>query len=449
MKKSNSKAFTIVELVIVIAIIAILAAVLIPTFAAIIKKANLSNDRQNVRNMNTVLVAEVIPDTQFASAGKAIIALYNAGWNEGRLNAYNRDYHYAYSLEKNRMYLIDDQNQIVFPDNEVELSSLWGLYMDDRTSFTPGITKYVAIKNITNSDHYNELFNTSGYVIDLNDHFIAVDATASGNVTASNGIVIKGADQGTGASDAYEVVEAVSSEPATANKTTTTELRALTSDVVYDDSTKTLTVNNKVFTKRVHIYDPNMNVVFNDCVFYGEGIQFDDGTGAHDGIKGTLRNCQFIDIGNKQWAVMLERSLEMDGCTFVNLKTRGALQAYDDSKDMVIDIKNCVFEGVSEEYPVIRFVAKDTEHVSITSVENKKFASFSITGCEFKALNQATAIIGCRDSNAPLYDYTGEAGQPTVTFSNNKISSDIPKDKYVTGVSAGNTLADLLEASAN
>ena len=42
MKKLNKKGFTIVELEIVIAVIAILAAVMIPTFSGIIKKANQS-----------------------------------------------------------------------------------------------------------------------------------------------------------------------------------------------------------------------------------------------------------------------------------------------------------------------------------------------------------------------------------------------------------------------
>ena len=40
MKRNNKKGFTIVELVIVIAVIAILAGVLIPTFSGIIDKAN-------------------------------------------------------------------------------------------------------------------------------------------------------------------------------------------------------------------------------------------------------------------------------------------------------------------------------------------------------------------------------------------------------------------------
>lgn len=55
MKRSNRKGFTIVELVIVIAIVAILAAVLIPTFGSIINKANASKDTVLVRNLNTAL----------------------------------------------------------------------------------------------------------------------------------------------------------------------------------------------------------------------------------------------------------------------------------------------------------------------------------------------------------------------------------------------------------
>ena len=46
MKRNNKKGFTIVELVIVIAVIAILAGVLIPTFAGIVSKANKSAAQQ-------------------------------------------------------------------------------------------------------------------------------------------------------------------------------------------------------------------------------------------------------------------------------------------------------------------------------------------------------------------------------------------------------------------
>ena len=54
----NNKGFTIVELVIVIAVVAILAAVLIPTFSSIVKKANISSDMQTARTMGVILTAE-------------------------------------------------------------------------------------------------------------------------------------------------------------------------------------------------------------------------------------------------------------------------------------------------------------------------------------------------------------------------------------------------------
>ena len=56
-KKMNKKGFTIVELVIVIAVIAILAAVLIPTFAGVVGKANASKALQKVKNAYTATLA--------------------------------------------------------------------------------------------------------------------------------------------------------------------------------------------------------------------------------------------------------------------------------------------------------------------------------------------------------------------------------------------------------
>ena len=84
MKRSNKKGFTIVELVIVIAIIAILAAVLIPTFASLIQKANVSKDTQLVRNLNTALVADNAEHKTMQSALDAAAAF---GYDVGKINA--------------------------------------------------------------------------------------------------------------------------------------------------------------------------------------------------------------------------------------------------------------------------------------------------------------------------------------------------------------------------
>jgi len=59
MKKLNKKGFTIVELVIVIAVIAILAAVLIPTFTTVIAKSRASAALQTAKNA----LENVVSDT--------------------------------------------------------------------------------------------------------------------------------------------------------------------------------------------------------------------------------------------------------------------------------------------------------------------------------------------------------------------------------------------------
>ncbi len=80
--KRNKKGFTIVELVIVIAVIAILAAVLIPTFSSLIEKANESSDIQAVREMNIALMnEEALTGEKPADIGEAADIISKAGYN--------------------------------------------------------------------------------------------------------------------------------------------------------------------------------------------------------------------------------------------------------------------------------------------------------------------------------------------------------------------------------
>ena len=62
MKRNNKKGFTIVELVIVIAVIAILSAVLIPTFGSVITDANKNAAQQEARNAYTKYIQACTDD---------------------------------------------------------------------------------------------------------------------------------------------------------------------------------------------------------------------------------------------------------------------------------------------------------------------------------------------------------------------------------------------------
>lgn len=58
MKKRSKKGFTLIEMLIVIAIIAILAAIAIPTFSSQLTKANEAVDDANLRSAASLAVAE-------------------------------------------------------------------------------------------------------------------------------------------------------------------------------------------------------------------------------------------------------------------------------------------------------------------------------------------------------------------------------------------------------
>ncbi|MBQ4273722.1 MAG: prepilin-type N-terminal cleavage/methylation domain-containing protein [Clostridia bacterium] len=436
MKKSNRKGFTIVELVIVIAVIAILAAVLIPTFSNLIKRANLSNDQSFVKNMNTILLAEGTIDP-FKTAGDAIDALNRNGF-AGKYEPYTTGYHYCYSLENNKMYLIDEEGEVVYPKDDVDKATLWGLYTDNQNSVVSGVTKYVAMANITNSAHYNEAFKSGTYTIDLNDHFVAVETDLT-DVTADNGIVISGPTAGEGTASDYELIQ-------NGGKIQSDKLN--TYGELKDG---VLTISKKIFTEFVLTTETDVNVIFDDCIFYGEGVQFNDANAANADVVGTLKNCQFIDTQEGRWAILSNISVNVIDCTFTNLNGRGAIQIQEQAPDMEINISGCTFTGNGKEYPMIRFVGTDKDDGKGNDYRYATTAgikSLTISGCDFVALNKATGILGCRDTESKLYNYTytGAEGQPTVVKFENNTFAEAIGGKYIVDAGESN-LGTLLGAS--
>ena len=115
MKASKKRGFTIVELIIVIAVIAILAAVLIPTFSNLISRANESVDIQAARNMNTFLAT-----AKYTDGVNSILDVYDVFEDSGfKVENYSPLYkgrHYYYDIGYNQILYVDDGGTVLYPE---------------------------------------------------------------------------------------------------------------------------------------------------------------------------------------------------------------------------------------------------------------------------------------------------------------------------------------------
>ena len=121
MINSKKKGFTIVELVIVIAVVAVLAAVLIPTFSNLVKKANISADQQAVVQMNKILSVEQASGNKPETAIQALNILHENGYNYS-MDPYYSEYTLAWLKEENCVVLIQN-DKIVYPEQYVNVAN--------------------------------------------------------------------------------------------------------------------------------------------------------------------------------------------------------------------------------------------------------------------------------------------------------------------------------------
>lgn len=71
MKKNNNKGFTLMEMLIVVAIIAVLVAIAIPVFTNQLEKAREATDAANIRSAYAEVMATALTDTDRADATDA------------------------------------------------------------------------------------------------------------------------------------------------------------------------------------------------------------------------------------------------------------------------------------------------------------------------------------------------------------------------------------------
>ena len=151
-KRNNKKGFTIVELVIVIAVIAILAAVLIPTFAGIIRKANISADTQLVKNMNTALAADEAINGPAEDFNEVIAIVRDAGYVLSAFNPTTEGCYVVWDSESNQLLLVDSKKDFAViysvSDDYAEPGATWYFAVDSEEAKTELTEKYGDTVNI-------------------------------------------------------------------------------------------------------------------------------------------------------------------------------------------------------------------------------------------------------------------------------------------------------------
>ena len=212
---NNKKGFTIVELVIVIAVIVILAAVLIPTFSGIIRKANISADTQLVKNMNTALAADETVNGKPEDFNDVIAIVRDAGYILSAFNPTTEGCYVVWEKESNQLLLVDSKKdfEVIYsvkdgygePDNswyfavdsEEAKAELKEAYKDIAINIEMALTNVDALVGTINKDGAQELYVdeslviSADKVIDVNNENASVTLKFSGASLTTDGTIAK------------------------------------------------------------------------------------------------------------------------------------------------------------------------------------------------------------------------------------------------------------------
>ena len=115
MKNTKKRGFTIVELVIVIAVIAILASVLIPTFTNVVKAANKSKALQQARNAYTDYLADYVTKNPGSLPGNLCIKSGDFYFKVENGQFKGEECIVSSAAEEHNCYTIDAKGTLVAP----------------------------------------------------------------------------------------------------------------------------------------------------------------------------------------------------------------------------------------------------------------------------------------------------------------------------------------------
>lgn len=192
-KRNTKRGFTITELVIVIVVIAILAAVLIPTFASLIKKANMSSDEQAVREMNTVLKS-ASATAKPADLKDVVDILEEAGYNAQALKPHTKGYEFYWCSEHNVVLLAEVETKTVkFPTDKDLAESFAAHLADGKALVLKEGARYINVE--VSSDNIVEALQAGSDITLKEDVVLTQTVNVEGDMTINlNGYKLDSSD---------------------------------------------------------------------------------------------------------------------------------------------------------------------------------------------------------------------------------------------------------------
>ena len=432
MKRTNKKGFTIVELVIVIAVIAILAAVLIPNISKLVRKANESNDVSLAKNMNTLLTMDEAENGKATNMYDVLIALENGGFKLSTLNPRASGNVFAWDKANNQIVYLS-KDKILFQAKEVKNKG--DLYITTRDADTfenfPGYSFYlvqdltadVELKEGSNLDTGE--FTLTGTVSCKTDKDVDIRGKIKGKLTVNstagkitNYSIVENVEIVNTASTSYH-------ERGQVQKFTIND--SLTGKVVFENSAyvETLVQNNTKAGSKVENYGfiENVTAVPAKPADYALEIRtfeelcnFRDKVNAGATYEGlTVKLMADIDISSRAWTpigVAYRKEIDANSLVF-----RGT---FDGNKKTISGLTNTGFEITS-----LYKKCKGSNTTTPNDYGEYVFGFFgSIVNATIKDLNMAKVNIdmACDTENKALGDSVGAiagfAGGDSCTITN-------------------------------
>lgn len=141
MKKKRNKGFTLTEMIVVIAIIAILSAILIPGTTKYISKARLSADTMSIKNINDSISYIMTMDADTDNLYEIMVSL---GLKPTDLTPNTKKSRCLYDLSSSRFFLIDKDDNLLIEDSLISTNkSNWVYFTDTLETVTENESKGV------------------------------------------------------------------------------------------------------------------------------------------------------------------------------------------------------------------------------------------------------------------------------------------------------------------